>query len=66
VGAQFAQGATRFYSRELEQQVARAAFGDGNAKRRDIAYDRQLRRAVDLLKGANSQTALFATAARGK
>jgi carboxyl-terminal processing protease len=57
-----AQGATRFYTRELEHQIARAAFGDAAAKRRELAEDRQLTRAVELLRGAASQEALFAGA----
>jgi carboxyl-terminal processing protease len=57
-----AQGASRFYTRELEHQIARAAFGDAAAKRRELADDRQLTRAVELLRGAASQEALFAGA----
>jgi carboxyl-terminal processing protease len=58
-----AQGATQFYTRELEHQVARAAFGDAAAKRRELAEDSQLTRAVALLRGAASQEALLAGAA---
>ena len=57
-----AQGAAQFYRRELEHQIARAAFGDVGAKRRELPYDRQLARAVELLRGAPSQEALFAAA----
>jgi hypothetical protein len=57
-----AQGAARFYRRELEHQVARAAFGDAGAKRRELPYDRQLARAVELLRDAPSQEALLAAA----
>ena len=57
-----AEGATRFYQRELEHQIARAAFGDAGAKRRELPYDRQLTRATALLRGASSQEALFAAA----
>lgn len=57
-----AAGAERFYRRELEHQVARAAFGDVGAKRRELPYDRQLTRAIELLRGAPSQEALFTAA----
>ena len=57
-----AQGAAEFGRRELEHQVARAAFGDGAAKRREMKEDPQLTRAVELLRGARSQDALFAGA----
>jgi carboxyl-terminal processing protease len=57
-----AQGASRFYARELEHQIARAAFGDAGAKRRELSYDSQLTRAIALLRGAGSQDALFAAA----
>jgi carboxyl-terminal processing protease len=57
-----AQGAGRFYTRELEHQIARAAFGDAAAKRRELPEDRQLMRAIELLRGAGSQEALFAGA----
>jgi hypothetical protein len=63
VEVRHAQGATRFYTRELEHQVARAAFGDAVAKRRELAEDRQLTRAIEMLRGAASQEALFAGAA---
>ncbi len=62
VDPRHAQGAARFYRRELEHQVARAAFGDAGAKRRELPYDSQLARAVQLLRGASSQNALFAAA----
>jgi carboxyl-terminal processing protease len=57
-----AQGAAQFYTRELEHQVARAAFGDATAKRRELPEDRQLTRAMELLRGAGSQEALLAAA----
>jgi carboxyl-terminal processing protease len=48
---------------EIEQRVARVAFGDSAARRRDIKDDPQLRRAVDLLKRSPTQRDLFALAA---
>jgi carboxyl-terminal processing protease len=56
------KGAAQFYSRELEHQLARAAFGDAGAKRRELPHDGQLSRAIELLRGAPSQEALFAAA----
>jgi hypothetical protein len=56
------KGAAQFYSRELEHQVARAAFGDAGAKRRELPHDGQLSKAIELLRGAPSQEALFAAA----
>jgi carboxyl-terminal processing protease len=66
IDPRLALGATRFYSRELERQVARAAFGDAGAKRRHLPHDRQLVRAVELLRGVASQDALFAAGTRGR
>ncbi|MFN2565081.1 MAG: S41 family peptidase [Gemmatimonadaceae bacterium] len=64
VDPRHAPGAARFYARELEHQVARAAFGDAAAKRRELPQDRQLARAIELLRAAPSQDALFAAVAR--
>jgi carboxyl-terminal processing protease len=55
-----AEGAAQFYARHLEHQIARAAFGDAGAKRRELKYDRQLVRAIELMQGAGTQEALFA------
>jgi carboxyl-terminal processing protease len=46
--------------RWIEQQVARAAFGDSTAFRRRITDDAQLRQALTLLKKGKSQAHLFA------
>jgi carboxyl-terminal processing protease len=55
--------ARRYVSRVLEQRIARFAFGDSTAKRRDLPYDAPLRTALDLLEKGNSQKDLFALAA---
>lgn len=55
-------GARRYVSRALDQRVAHYAFGDSTAKRRDIAYDAPLRKAVDLLEKGTSQRDVFALA----
>jgi carboxyl-terminal processing protease len=52
----------RYVNRLLEQRVARFAFGDSTAKRRDLAYDAPLRRAIELLDRGTTQKELFAIA----
>src|SRR4030095_8785915 len=39
-------GSARYVDRLLEQRVARFAFGDSTAKRRDLPYDAPLRKAI--------------------
>jgi hypothetical protein len=53
---------SRYVDRLLEQRVARFAFGDSTAKRRDLPYDAPLRKAIDLLDKGTSQKELFAIA----
>ena len=48
--------------RWIEQQVARTAFGDSTAKRKELDDDVQLRTAIDLLKKGQTQKDLFAVA----
>ena len=52
----------RYVDRLLEQRVARFAFGDSAAKRRDLPYDAPLRKAIDLLDKGTTQKELFAIA----
>ena len=52
--------ASRYVNRLLDQRVAHYAFGDSTAKRRDLAYDAPLRKAIDLLDKGASQRELFA------
>jgi carboxyl-terminal processing protease len=56
------EGAARYVDRLIEQRVARFAFGDSAAKRRDLPYDAPLRKAIDLLDKGTSQKELFAIA----
>lgn len=49
----------------LENRVARFAFGDSTARRRQVSQDAQLRRALELLQSGLSQRELF-TVARGQ
>ena len=52
----------RYIDRLLEQRVARFAFGDSTAKRRDLPYDAPLRKAIALLDKGATQKELFALA----
>jgi len=54
--------APKLLTQELEHRVARQAFGDGTAKRRELSRDRQLSKAVELLHHSASQIELFAVA----
>jgi carboxyl-terminal processing protease len=54
--------ASRFINRSLEQRVAHYAAGDSLSKRRDLAYDAPLRKALDLLSKATTQRELFTMA----
>jgi carboxyl-terminal processing protease len=50
---------SHYLDRLIENRVARLAFGDSSAKRRDIDDDVQLRRAIELAKKSASQQDLF-------
>jgi carboxyl-terminal processing protease len=54
--------ATELLAQELDRRVARRAFGDAEAKRRTIAEDRALVRAIDMLRRSKSQEELLRTA----
>jgi carboxyl-terminal processing protease len=53
---------SRYVNRMLEQRVAQFAGGEAAAKRRDLAFDAPLRRAIDVLSRSSTQKDLFATA----
>ena len=55
-------GASRYVTRILDNRVAHYAFGDSTAKRRDLAFDRPLAKAVSLFDRASTQRDLFAAA----
>jgi carboxyl-terminal processing protease len=55
-------GAQRYITRALDQRIAHYAVGDSAAKRRDLAYDAPLRKAIDLLEKGTTQRELFALA----
>jgi carboxyl-terminal processing protease len=54
--------ARELIDRDLERRVAAMAFGDSAAFRRTVSSDTQLKRAVDLLRGASTQRELLAAA----
>ncbi|HEX3867016.1 MAG TPA: S41 family peptidase [Gemmatimonadaceae bacterium] len=54
--------ASRYVTRALDQRVAHYQSGDSTAKKRDLAFDAPLRRALDLLDKASSQRDLFSMA----
>jgi carboxyl-terminal processing protease len=61
--SQYEQAGTEI-DRLLGNTVARLAFGDSTAKRRSVADDNQLMRAIDVLKQSQTQQDLFAIAQR--
>ncbi len=52
----------REIDRNVENRIARTAFGDSLAKRREIKDDNQLRKAMELLRKGNTQADLFVAA----
>jgi carboxyl-terminal processing protease len=62
VDAKYEPAATRVLDRELDRRLARLVLGDAGAKKRALADDHQLARAVELLGAARSQEALLASA----
>jgi carboxyl-terminal processing protease len=55
--------ASRYIDRLLEQKVARYVGGDSTAKRRDLAFDAPLRKALELMEKGSTQKDLFSLAA---
>ena len=55
--------ATRYVDRLLEMRVARFVGGDSTAKRRDLAFDAPLRKALELMGKGTTQRELFTLAA---
>jgi carboxyl-terminal processing protease len=56
------EASSRYIDRLLDQRVARFAFGDSVAKKRDLVFDAPLRKAIDLLDRGQTQKDLFAIA----
>jgi carboxyl-terminal processing protease len=59
--AQFEAGGSEI-DRLLGSSIARIAFGDSTAKRRDVVDDAQLRRSLEMIKRGQTQRDLFAIA----
>ena len=51
-----------YVDHNLEDWIARFAFGDSAAARRDVVFDAPLRRSIDLLSKGRTQAQLFAIA----
>lgn len=52
----------RWADRYLENRIARIAFGDSLAKRRELRDDNQLRKAMAIIRNAKTQSELFVAA----
>ncbi len=55
-------GASRWVDRQIERRVARIAFGDSTERRRTLPDDRQLQKAIEVLRKGLSQKELLALA----
>jgi carboxyl-terminal processing protease len=53
---------SRYVDTQLEQRVARLAFGDSTAKRRSLKHDAPLRKAIEVVNRGQTQKDLFAIA----
>jgi carboxyl-terminal processing protease len=53
---------SRYVDTQLEQRIARLAFGDSTAKRRSLRYDAPLRKAIEVVNRGQTQRDLFAIA----
>jgi len=62
IDPKYAAVAAPLLTQELDHRVARRALGDAAAKKRDTARDRQLLKAMELLKRSGTQVDLFAAA----
>lgn len=60
IEAKFDSTSRSFLTRDLENRVARLTFGDAVAKERTLSDDRQLVRAIELVKASRSQSQLLA------
>jgi carboxyl-terminal processing protease len=54
---------SRYVDTQLEQRIARLAFGDSTAKRRSLKYDAPLRKAIEVVNRSQTQKDLFTIAA---
>jgi carboxyl-terminal processing protease len=54
---------SRYIDTQLEQRIARLAFGDSTAMRRSLKYDAPLRKALEVVHRGQTQKDLFTIAA---
>jgi carboxyl-terminal processing protease len=54
--------ASRYIGRVLDLRIAHYAFGDSTAKRRDLAFDKPLNKAIELIEKGATQRELFVAA----
>jgi carboxyl-terminal processing protease len=54
---------SRYIDRTIDSKISEFAFGDSTAKRRDVAEDSQLMKAIDILKRGSTTKELLALAA---
>jgi carboxyl-terminal processing protease len=66
IEARYDSVATALFADELDRRVARRAFGDAEAKRRKLADDRALVRAIELLRQSRTQQDLLRTASAAR
>lgn len=62
VDPQVWQNGSRWIDQQLERFVARSVAGDSSAKRRDLAFDPVLRKAIELVGKGHTQQELFSLA----
>jgi carboxyl-terminal processing protease len=62
VDEKYSAASAKILTRELVHRVARQAFGDGEAKKREVSTDHQLSTAVDLLRRSTTQQELLIVA----
>ncbi len=56
----------RYVDRMLDDRISRRAFGDSTAKRREVSEDRQLQKAMELLRRGRTTAELLALAAQSQ
>lgn len=56
----------RYVDRILDDRISRRAFGDSTAKRRDVPEDRQLQKAMELLRRGRTTAELLTLAAQAQ
>jgi carboxyl-terminal processing protease len=62
IDEKYSAASAKILTRELVHRVARQAFGDGEAKKREVSTDHQLSTAIDLLRRSTTQQELLIVA----